>query len=315
MKNPRVSIIIPSYNGGAVLKEALEALFNQDTELAFEVIVIDSGSTDGSVEWLKGQPLRLVEIAHEKFNHGLTRNYGIELARGEFVVLMTQDALPADNRWLDSLINPFFEDNLVAGVYARQLPRSDADVLTKRHLNSWLTGRTKRAVSYIKNKDEYEAKNPMEKYFFCSFDDVCSAIRKSLCKKIPYVETDFAEDIVWSKKVLEAGFKIVYEPGARVVHSHSRSLLSEYRRTRLGHKKLYEIFAIRTIPTMTSLIRNAVSSMRKDIFYVLREEPSVAKKILLILRTPLSSLLNVCAQYSGAGDAIREEQKSCGGKT
>ncbi|MFQ5353526.1 MAG: glycosyltransferase family 2 protein [Thermodesulfobacteriota bacterium] len=307
MNKVRVSIVIPSFNGGALLDECLEAIFSQETELSFEVLVIDSGSTDGTVERLKrfSHPLRLVEIAPEKFNHGLTRNRGIELAKGEFVVLMTQDAVPADNRWLDALINPFYEDPRVAGVYARQLPRSGANVLTKRHLEAWLTGRTKRHVSYISSRDEYENMRPMEKYFLCNFDDVCSAIRKSVWEKIPYVKTDFGEDLVWSKKALLAGFKIVYEPGARVVHSHSRSLGYEYRRTRLCHRRLHEIFGVRTVPTWTRLVRYACKSMGRDVVYLLMEEPSAPGKIFLILRAPFASFLNLYAQYRGALDAVR----------
>jgi len=309
MKQVRVSIVIPSFNGGVLFRECLEAIFSQETNIPFEVLIIDSGSTDGTLERLKGLPIRLYEIGPGEFNHGDTRNKGIGLAKGEFVVLMTQDALPMDRRWLEALIKPFNEDPLVAGVYARQVPRDDADVLTKRHLDEWLTGRTQRHVSKITDRERYDKMRPMEKYFFCNFDDVCSAIRKDVWKKIPYEKTDFGEDIEWSKKALEAGFRIVYEPAARVAHSHSRSLAYEYRRTRLCHRRLNEIFGLRTVPTKKLILRYAVKSAAVDMAYVWNKEPSLLKKFSLILRLPFASFLSVYAQYSGARDAAKGHGK------
>ncbi len=307
MKDIRVSILIPSFNGGELFRECLEAVFSQDTDMSFEVIVIDSGSTDGTVERIKGfSPplLRLYEIDPGEFNHGETRNKGIGLAKGEFVILMTQDAVPLNRHWLSAMISPFLTDPLVAGVYARQYPRAEAHPLTKRDLNGWLTGRDKRHVSAISEREAYDKMRPMEKYFFCNFDDVCSAVRVSVWEKIPYVRTDFAEDLEWSKKVLEKGFKIVYEPAAAVTHSHSRPLGYEYKRTRLCHRRLNEIFGIRTISTRTQLVRYAFNSTIRDAAYIWSNEPVFYKKIFLILRTPFASLLNVYAQYSGALDAI-----------
>jgi rhamnosyltransferase len=216
MKKVGVSIVIPTLNGGETFRECLAAIFSQKTDTSFEVIVMDSGSTDGTVEMLRGFDVRLVEVGPGEFNHGETRNRGIAMAGGEVVILMTQDAVPISDGWLDAMTRPFEEDPLVAGVYARQVPRDDADVLTRKHLESWLTGRPSRHVSYIEDRAEYERMRPMKRYFFCNFDDVCSAIRKDVWEKIPYERTDFAEDLEWSKKVLEAGFKIVYEPGAAV---------------------------------------------------------------------------------------------------
>jgi len=304
MKDIEVSIVIPSFNGGELFIECLHALFSQESEAPFEVIVIDSGSTDGTVERVKKFPLRLYEISPWEFNHGETRNKGIGLAKGEFVILLTQDALPHGMHWLVAMIKPFRADPLVAGVYARQLPRKDAHPLTKRDLNEWLTGRDERHVSCISDGGKYDKMRPMEKYLFCNFDDVCSAIRKSVWEKIPYVKTNFAEDLEWSKKVIEKGFKIVYEPAAAVTHSHSRSLGYEYKRTRLCHRRLNEIFGIRTVPTRTQLLRYSVNSAGRDISYIWSKEPVFSKKILFILRAPFSSLLKVYAQYSGALDAI-----------
>ncbi len=304
MEGVKVSIVIPTYNGGEDFKRCLEAVHSQEIDFPFEVIAIDSGSTDDTVQVAKDFSVKVLEINKRDFDHGLTRNMGIETSKGGFIVLLTQDAVPADRNWLKALIKPFYEDELVAGVYARQIPREDADVLTKRHLNNWLTARKERDVKHITDRAAYEALPPMKKYMFCNFDDVCSCIRRSVWEKIPYERAVFAEDLDWSKKVLEAGYKIVYEPGAAVVHSHDRSVFYEYKRTYICHRRLNELFGLRTVPTLRHVMRFGINNILSDIPYVWKNEPDLMRRFSLMLRVPLLSFLSVYAQYKGAGDQI-----------
>ena len=166
---------------------------------------------------------------------------------------MTQDAVPADNHLIKCLVKPF-SDTLIAGTYARQIPRKDADILTKRNLNRWLTGGSEPCVNWIHDRKVYDKMNPFEKYMFCNFDNVCSAIRKSVWRKIPFQKTFFGEDIAWGKSVLEAGWKIAYEPSAKVIHSHNRSFSYEYKRTYMCHQKLFKLFGLRTVPNRRALM-------------------------------------------------------------
>ncbi|HSE83899.1 MAG TPA: glycosyltransferase [Thermodesulfobacteriota bacterium] len=295
------SIVIPSYNGGEDFKESLRMVFEQKVGLPFEVIVIDSGSRDHTLDFLKGYPIRLKQITTREFNHGLTRNMGIELAQGRYVVLMGQDAIPADSYWLQNILENF-SDELVAGVYCRQVPKKDADVLTKRHLNNWLTGRQDQAVNFIENREAYNALEPMKKLMLCTFDDVCSCVRKSVWEKIPYTETYFAEDLEWGKKAIEAGYKIVYEPRAAVIHSHSRSVLYEYKRTYLCHRRLFKIFGLETVPTLKHALKFSILNILKDTPYVMKEEKDWKRRFSLILKIPFLSFSSVFGQYMGARD-------------
>ena len=308
MGKKRVSIVIPTYNGGEDFKRCLRAIHAQEVDFSYEVIAIDSGSTDRTVQVAKEFSVRVHEIDKKDFDHGLTRNRGIELSEGEFIVLLTQDAVPADSRWLGALIKPFYEDQLIAGVYARQIPKDDADVLTKRHLNNWLTARTERDVKHITDRAAYEALPPMKKYMFCNFDDVCSCIRRSVWEKIPYERAVFAEDLDWSKKVLEAGYKIVYEPGAAVIHSHDRSVFYEYKRTYICHRRLNELFGLRTVPTLGHVVRFGFKNIANDIPYVWKNEPDIINRLSLMLRVPLLSFLSVYAQYRGAKDQMEAKE-------
>ena len=283
-----VSIAIATYNGGEDFIECLQMVFEQKVKFPFEVIVIDSGSTDGTLDFLKGYPIRLKQISPKEFNHGLTRNMGIELAQGRFVVLITQDAIPADRYWLENILENF-QDELVAGVYCRQIPREDADVLTKRQLNNWLTGKQSRAINFIENWEAYNILEPMKKLMLCTFDDVCSCIRKSVWEKIPYAETYFAEDLEWGKKAIEAGYKIVYEPRAAVIHSHDRSVIYEYKRTYLCHRRLFELFRLQTVPTFKHALKFSILNILKDTPYVIKEEKNWKRRFSLILKIPFLS--------------------------
>lgn len=301
-----VSVVIPTKDGGQELDRCLAAAFSQKVDVNFEVLCIDSGSKDETLKIFQKYPVRLFQIDKNDFNHGLTRNFGISQARGKYVILMTQDAVPCDEHWMDLLIRNIQKDDHVAGVYCRQIPREDADVLTKRNCNQHTTAGRKEAVSFIHDRREYEALKPIEKYLFCNFDNVCSCIRKSIWEEIPFSKIDFAEDLDWSKKVLESGYKIVYEPDAAVIHSHKGSIFDKFRRTYIHHKKLYELFGFQPIASLPKVFLYSFINTLRDIYFVAIKEKSFAKKVSLILKIPLLSFLEIWIQYKGAKDATYE---------
>lgn len=111
---PEITIGIPCRNGGAILRRALAQVFAQDTSRPFEVIALDSGSTDGTLEALAAHPVRVIAIAQAQFDWGRVRERLFEEARGGIVVNLSQDAVPAGNDWLERLIAPLLESD--AGV-------------------------------------------------------------------------------------------------------------------------------------------------------------------------------------------------------
>ena len=121
-----ISVVIPVKDGGADLERCLTAIAAQEATEAVEVLVIDSGSSDGSAELARRMGARVEEIPAAEFGHGRTRNLGAELARGDVLVFTSQDAYAADTAWLESLVAPLRERPRVAGVYGRQLPHADA---------------------------------------------------------------------------------------------------------------------------------------------------------------------------------------------
>ncbi|MFA5275725.1 MAG: glycosyltransferase family 2 protein, partial [Candidatus Omnitrophota bacterium] len=250
-----ISIVIPTYQGTDSLKNVLDALCGQKTGYSYEVICVDSGSTDGTRRLCSAYPVRWFEIKKAEFNHGLTRNFGIGQSRGKYAVLMTQDAVPANDTWLENLVSKFEDDELIAGIYCRQVPRENADCVTKKILNSWITAGKDFRINFIPSRQEFDNLNPMQKYVLCYFDNVCSCIRKSVWEKFPFKKTYFGEDVEWGKEIINAGYKIAYNPMAAVIHSHKRSIFYEYKRTYLCHRRLYSLFNLQTVPFFKYVIK------------------------------------------------------------
>src|SRR6266849_30215 len=103
------SVLIPTKNGAKDLEACLIAIFSQKGTRPFEVIVIDSGSTDATLEIARRYPVRIEHIPPETFHHARTRNYAAGLAKGEILVFLSQDAIPALDTWLAAFLSSLKE--------------------------------------------------------------------------------------------------------------------------------------------------------------------------------------------------------------
>ena len=263
--HPLVSVVLLTRNGGDLLAATLDAIARQRVDFAFEVVAVDSGSTDGTLDRLHAAAQQVVSIAPESFNHGLTRNLAIGHARGELIVLLVQDAFPTSDDWLAKLTAALRADPSVAGSFCRQQPRPDASVLTKHYLQNWVaTAVTPRTVS-IKNGAELDLLDPAARLQLCAFDNVCSCIRRAVWNQIPFADTPIAEDLEWARAVLLAGYRLTYVADATVLHSHERSARYEFARTYVLHRRLLELFGLRTIPTATLLVRSVASTAQLNL--------------------------------------------------
>lgn len=299
----RISVVIPTKDGADTVGELLARLFDQEQRFDLDVVVIDSGSRDGTLDVVKRFPVRLEQIAARDYNHGATRNLGIRASRGDLIVLLTQDAIPVDRHLLASLAEPFANPR-VAGVYGRQIPRSDCDVVRRRELESWLTGRAEPALAELRDTD-LEALPPLERYQRCVFDNVCSAVRRDVWERLPFPVVPFGEDIAWGRSVLRAGHAIAYEPRAAVIHSHRRPVAEEYRRTRLCHRALNDLFDLATVPRRRDVLHGALWGLRHEIPYAWRHAPRGRQRWLQTLRIAGMALANPLGQYHGQRDAKR----------
>jgi rhamnosyltransferase len=298
--DPRVSIVLLTLDGAATLPALLRALRQQRTDFAFEIIAIDSGSGDETPGILRGSVDRLIQIAPASFNHGLTRNLGCESARGRALVMLVQDAVPATRDWLQALAAPVLEGGLVAGSYGRQLPRAEASRIARRMLARWVASQPQPRRQRLESAAALERLPPGERLRACAFDNVCSCISRAVWREHPFAETSFAEDLAWAKEVLLCGYELVYLPDASVYHSHDRSLCYELQRTISAHRRLHELFELRTVPSLPRLAE-AMGATLLDHLGCLLTEPGprpdpdeVGRALGLALVWPLG-------QYLGGG--------------
>jgi rhamnosyltransferase len=216
------SISILTKNEALNIADCLEGVFSQKFAGTFEVLLVDSGSTDGTVEIARRFPIRIEEIRPEEFHHARTRNFAAALTSGTIIVNLSGDAIPASDTWLQELLANF-NDPSVGAVYGRQFPKP-ASTAERQDTFDAIYGE-ERVVKDPAHRNEMG-------FRFYHFSDVNSALRRSVWESIPYPE-DFKtfEDLAIAKRILDAGWKIVYEPKAPVFHSHHytpKQLLKRY---------------------------------------------------------------------------------------
>jgi glycosyltransferase involved in cell wall biosynthesis len=217
-----ISVVIPAKNGAADLERCLAAIAAQRVEEEVEVVVVDSGSTDGSPEVARASGAVVREIPPEEFGHGRTRNLGAQLARGELLVFTSQDAVADDDRWLATLAAAARSGPAVAGAYGRQLPHSDARP-PERFFLDFVYGPEPR-VQQLAHGDELTYESTL-------FSNVNAAIQREALERFPFRDDlTMSEDQEWSRRVLRAGRSLVYEPRAAVRHSHAYTVGSAFRR-------------------------------------------------------------------------------------
>jgi rhamnosyltransferase len=239
MKIPKISIIIPVKNGILTIRQCLNSIFNQTLICQSEVIIIDSGSSDGTIELLKEYPIRLFQIPPQDFNHGATRNYGVSLAKGEFVVMTVQDARPGDNRWLEKMLNHFSDTN-VAAVVGQQVVPHDPD----KNPHQWWRPVSKPGYIeiYYDNPSDFLRLSGQAKDDACHYDDVNTMYRKSALQEIPFQEVDFGEDMLIVIDLLSNRKKVIYDTNSSVWHYHFQSKDYAFRSTITVLYYKYKIF-------------------------------------------------------------------------
>ena len=128
---------MPTWNAGPLLEEVLAGIERQQGAGLVEKVAFDSGSRDGTVALLQRHGFRVTSIPQAEYDHGGTRDRMIEQTTGDVIVLLTQDATPADPDWLRALLASF-DDDKVAAAYCRQLPRPDCNPVIARRLGGWM---------------------------------------------------------------------------------------------------------------------------------------------------------------------------------
>jgi rhamnosyltransferase len=270
VSNVEVSVLIRTKNEDQFIGETLSVLFSQ-TYKGIEVIVVDSGSTDRTLEIAREYPVRIYEIKPEDFTWGYALNYGFERAKGKYVVNLSAHALPLADDWVETLVANF-DDERVAAVMSKNLPCPDCNPFDRRGL----------LKKYDIPKQEIRGGHP---YIFANYSSV---IRKSAWEKVPYDETlTYAEDHDWAIKVAALGYKIIYEPAAETYHSHNETLQQIYKRSYV------EACALRILKykefTLSNILFDLFVGSIYDMLYVLVKRDNIKWFFLAPLRRSVAN--------------------------
>jgi len=208
--SPRVTVIMRSKNADWVIGQALAGLFSQDFD-DFELLVIDSGSTDRTLELVRSYPHRLVGIAPEEYFPGPVLNRGVEASDSEILVFQNSDAVPLTTSTLRRLVEAF-DDPTVDAALTRQIPRPEADTWVRRDY----------AVSF----PDADRTPP-----WITLSLPMAAMRRSAWEKHPFYSDAWgSEDTEWGHWARSNGMKIAYVRDALCMHSHNYTLKQLYGR-------------------------------------------------------------------------------------
>lgn len=225
--NPLISIIIPAKNGDETIDRVLSSIYGQHTSLSYEVLVVDSGSEDNTLDVLAKYPLRLYKILPIDFSHSKTRNLGASLAKAsKYLVFLNQDAIPSNDRWLDSLVFSIeFEDGLKAAC-ATELNENEqvfnvSGVAGFLYRNSLTRGIHVIEPHLEKNRHGLP-KHVLPQLF--PFTTVCAIFDREHFDKHPFDESvTWGEDLHWAVNNSRMGYKAACTSFAQVFHHHDYS--------------------------------------------------------------------------------------------
>lgn len=291
--NIKATIFIPTWFGEQYLDEVLDAIFNQKVPFDFEVLIHDTSSKDRTPEIIEKyakqhKNLRHKTITKEEFGHGRTRNAAAHEAHGEIVVYISQDVTPAHDRWLYEMVKPFDINDRIVGVIGKQIPRAHCFPLLKSEINAVFKGFGPDFGTSVFYKDDFV--NDQGTYDAISFySDVNSAARKSfLTGEIAYQDVPYAEDQLFGRDVIDAGYMKAYAPRGSVLHSNDLKL-TEYK-----HRMYDETIGLRKIgipvhtPSLKAVIKMIIRGIARDTVHLVHDhEYSLKRKIYWFFVNPL----------------------------
>jgi rhamnosyltransferase len=302
----KASVIIPTKNPGPLFHRVLDAVCSQSTEFGFEVLVVDSGSEDGTVDFVRSYPdtrVRLHQIPAAEFGHGKTRNLAISLCEAPYAVMITHDALPANDGWLAAMVAVADSDDSIAGVFGRHLAYANASPFTKRDLETHFAAFRERPVVWLDDESRYR-RDPGYRQTLHFFSDNNALVRRVVWERIPYPEVDFAEDQIWAQQVIEAGWKKAYSHDGAVYHSHDYAPIELLQRSFDESYALRRLFGYVLAPTLRHVARSWVGRTVRDLSYAKRER-LMRSEWRALVRAPLDNFMLPLGHYLGArGEAL-----------
>ena len=273
-----VSVVIPSYNGGALFARVLERVMQQKTSFFYDVLVIDSSSSDQTSENIKRSGARCHIIEKSEFQHGKTRNLGISMTDGDFIAILTQDSLPENDNWLENLVGGFRASDRVAGVIGRHIAYPEHSPFVARDLESLFQRLSDFGEIYALERDlpSFIYRGGIEWRMIMHFySDNNSAMSRAVWNELPYPEITWGEDQVWCWQALRLGFHKAYRHDAVVYHSHCTTPSEQLETAAFEGSLFAREFGYDLYPSAEAARTELKDCIRRERDYALRNGISV----------------------------------------
>ncbi|MFZ3136754.1 MAG: glycosyltransferase [Thermodesulfovibrionales bacterium] len=282
--NIKVSVVIPTKNAGQDFYHVLEGIRKQKGIQDIELVIVDSGSKDDTLNLSKRYGAKILSIDPSEFCHGRTRNYGAQFATGDYLVFLSQDAIPAGDTCFFDMICGMNNDPHIAAVTARQVPRSDADLFACwqiwNHYEKFLRYKEDTVISV--DRKTFDSLIPSDKRRVAQLDNIFSCIRRDVFNKFKFNDLKYAEDLDLGLRLIKKGFKIGFLSSVGAIHSHNREPLYYFKRSFVDRKSLIHLLedeplnwfdtGISSFSEMIQYVRSVYRTINNTIGYIAQSE-------------------------------------------
>ena len=289
-----IGVVIRTLNESELIGRCLETLRGQRGSFDVDILVVDSGSTDSTLEIARADGARIVNLSPEDFDYSKALNVGIDQVGGDIVVSLSAHAIPVDDGWLERMTAPF-DDPRVAGVASRQVPWPEAPWQEVQRLRQQFG--TARCVYSPGTSDEI------------LFSNAASSIRRDVWREQPFT-LPAVEDLEWARRVVAEGWSIVYEPEAAVYHSHHENARARARRlidiNRVHHEEA-------ATQTRRRTLRDAAGLLFRDSRSILKLDEPVRRKVAHLGELALTACYYV-VDFSRSGTTAERRREDSSSK-
>lgn len=211
--------------------------------------------------------------------------------------MITHDACPTSSHWLEYLVQPAERDPQVAGVFGRHVAYENANPYTRMEIALHFAGFESSPLVYLDDPERYQ-RDMGYRQFLHFFSDNNALLRRAAWEQHPYPDVNFAEDQIWAKMVIEAGWKKAYARDAAVYHSHDYGLLERMQRSFDESFAFLRLFGYRLCPNFLVLSKTWAALTRRDL------KVSFSEKLWRhspgsVIKMPLDNLMRLLGYYFG----------------
>lgn len=297
-----ISVFIPTYNGEKYIASTLEALINQKLPQNYiiEILITDSGSKDKTLDILRTYKdyIILNIIPNKDYGHGKTRQRAAEMAKGEFILYLTQDATPTSQNWLLDMLEPFYLSDTIGCVFGKQIPRPDVAATIKREVSEVFNQfGPENAIMVHRKRSLIDSSTILNYNYFLS--DVNAAYRRSLIiESFPFRDLNYAEDQAIAEDILNGNMLKAYSPKGAVWHSNEYSAKNYYHRKFDEYTGLIDTKVAKLVASKKELLIGWLKPTIKDWRFILKDKDyTFLSKIYWLAISPIYNINNFRGKY------------------